>query len=67
MALIIETEKYRHKNSANDYVIVLKANINDESNDKEKILFTYEYCSRNHWLTIDKKEFLKRYEKVEEK
>ncbi len=67
MALIFETEKWKHKDSMNMYVLVLNTLVEDEKKGKEKVIFTYDFCNRHKWLVTDKKEFTKYFEKVRDK
>lgn len=69
MALIIETEKYRHK-SGDHYIVLLKIKAEDE--DYREPVFIYQDYDRNFenccgvWFVSLNRNLLDDYEKVEE-
>lgn len=64
MALIIETEKYRHK-SGDHHIVILKIKAEDE--DYREPAFIYKYFGLNqNWQVSLNHNFLDDYEKLEE-
>lgn len=65
MALIFETEKYRHKENKDIIISLLKIDAEDE--DYREPAFIYKYVGLNeNWQVSLNENFLDDYEKLEE-
>lgn len=65
MALIFETEKYRHKKNKSVIISLLKIDAEDEDYREQAFIYKYVGLNENWQVSLNRK-FLKDFEQMEE-